>query len=555
MRRLYDNAAATPPRPSNRRGHTFLELVISVAIASIIFLAIASAILLGSHAIPDPSSPSLSATSSSAVVNQLAGELESALYVMERSATTISFTVADRNGDGMPERIGYSWSGVPGSPLTRQYNAGPVVSAADGVTYFGLTPTIVTVTETYPCKGVEDGTDSLLIDYNTGSGLANVNVASNAWAGQYLTPGSFPAGATAWRPTRIKFTAKISSVPAVTLVQMRPVDVNLKPTSTVLEQYSLTDTSLGTAYAWVEVPFSQIDRIAPTGAIGLVLQWQSGATSAVVQANSGAGQLGSTDSGTTWSYKNDKSLQCQLYAKLTRSDSSQYAISKYLAALGIALQTARTDNPTIQRTAQALNHPELLTGLWELKFDKAPTAVDVNGDGSADWGVRGGGSFDAASINQNVWHTSSVCLDTAPGSDFANLTVVDVRFRNTSIGGSGGCFSINAARSGSVCAPIQANIRLQPDGTQKLTVVRKTSDTTSENLIAIQGLSNQFVDLHLIIDPVAGSVGVTVNSVQYGTFGFNTFTSSDTRRSASVFASGSAAEFQYVRIRVLEATP
>ena len=61
-------------------------------------------------------------------------------------------------------------------------------------------------------------------------------------------------------------------------------------------------------------------------------------------------------------------------------------------------------------------------------------------------------------------------------------------------------------------------------------------------------LSAQPVDVHLVIDPTYGTVAITVNSVQYGTFPYNRFASSDSSRSASLTASGSA-EFDYVRIR------
>jgi len=542
---------ASPAGPPKRPGFTLLELVVSASIAAILFVVMTSAILLGSRAIPDPQSPSLSSIRASQIANQLATELETALFITERSSTVLAFTVPDRNGDGIPERIRYAWSGTPGDPLTRQYNGGAAVTVADHVDLFSLTPTYQSVTETYPGVGVEDAADSLLVDYNTGSGLANFNIASNNWTGQYFSA-TLPAGATAWRPTRVKFMARKNSVPGVTLMQLRPVDVNLKPTATVLVQNTLSDSSLGATYAWYEFAFGQADRIAPTGAIALVLQWQSGANSATVQLNTGVGQLISTNSGAAWTYQSAVSLQAQLYAKLTRSGPSQYATSKYLLAMTIALRVGGSGNPTIQTMAQALNHPELLSGLWELKFDRSPTGVDVNGDGVFDWAVHGGGNLDPNSMSGGVWTTSAIQLDTAPGCDFANLTVVDVRFRNTTAGGSGAGFSMNAARSGSTCAPVLAYARLQADGTQTLTVYRKTSDAASEVLMRIPNLSSQFVDLHLIIDPVAASVGITVNNVQYGTFGYARFSSSDSSRVASIFASGSTGQFQYVRVRVME---
>ena len=60
------------------------------------------------------------------------------------------------------------------------------------------------------------------------------------------------------------------------------------------------------------------------------------------------------------------------------------------------------------------------------------------------------------------------------------------------------------------------------------------------------------VDLHLIVDPSVGSVGIRLNNVEYGSFAYQLFQSSDPSQSVSLNSSGSA-EFDYVRVR--EAQP
>ncbi len=225
--------------------------------------------------------------------------------------------------------------------------------------------------------------------------------------------------------------------------------------------------------------------------------------------------------------------------------------SKYLQRRRLIPKSLNSANPAVQATAQTMNHPEILSGFWELKFDKDPTAIDVNGDGTMDWSVHGGGSFNTASLSNCTWQANGAGIDSQPGDDFSRITVADIRARATATG-SWAQFAINAARSGTNCAPIIARVTLQSDGSQTVNVWRKLNDVTLDPLTTISSLPALPIDIHLVIDPSYGTVAINVNSQQYGTFLYNVFTSSDSSRSASITSSGNA-EFDYLRIR--EVTP
>ncbi len=173
-----------------------------------------------------------------------------------------------------------------------------------------------------------------------------------------------------------------------------------------------------------------------------------------------------------------------------------------------------------------MNHPEELTGYWELKFNSDPTALDVNGDRQPDWVVAGGGTFNTATLSNGVWLANGAGLNSNPGDNFAKLTFIDLRFNATTSGSWAG-FSINAARSGTTCAPILAHITMQSDGTQTISVWRKLNDSTTDTLLTVPGLAAQPTDLHLVIDPAYASVAISINGVEYGSFTFNAYTSSD----------------------------
>src|SRR5689334_18643361 len=107
---------------SHRRGATLVELVIAVAIAGLIAAGIQSAIFIAMKSVPNSQGNAQSTINGSRILDRLVTELESAVYITERTATTLGFTVPDRNGDGIPERLRYAWSGTPGDALTYQYN-------------------------------------------------------------------------------------------------------------------------------------------------------------------------------------------------------------------------------------------------------------------------------------------------------------------------------------------------------------------------------------------------------------------------------------------------
>ena len=528
-------------------------MVVSLLIASVLFAVITSAILLASRAVPGADAPVRGVTDAGTVLDQIASELQSAVYIVERSPTAIAFTMPDRNGDGLDERVRYAWSGTAGGPLTRQYNGGAAGVVLDKVTLFNVTPRFDCAAETCPGVGAEDAADSLLVSCDTGADMGNIDVKSDNWPAQHFafTPTD---GAVAWRPTRVRLMIRKKDAPGRTDVQRRTADANLRPAAAVQEFFSVYDTALPASYDWREFAFTGAPRLSPASAICMVLAFQSGTRSATVQSNRGTGLLLSANAGVTWSYSSTVAIRSQLYGKLTRSGPTQYATRKYLTAVRFTIQADR-NSPPLQTRVRVLNTPELLSGLWSTEFDSDPTAQDVNGDGVGDWTVRGGGAVAPSSLSGGVWRTTTTVLDTAPGCDFTNTVIADLRLRSTTVGGTGATFTISADRAAGVRAFITAALRLESDGTQTLTVSHNLDDATGEPLIVVQGLSSGFISLRLIIDTAVNSVSVTTDAFHRGTYRYSTFATTSTARCASLLAGGCTAEFASATIRVLEAEP
>ena len=535
------------------RAFTLVELVVTMIIAAMILAAIGSTLVLASRAIPSANSPTACTIEAGTALDQFVAELESAVYISEHSQTAIAFTVADRNADGLAERIRYAWSAAPGDPLTRQYNGGTVAAFVNKVEQFSLAPKIQSITEAYPGAGIEDAFDSMLVNMDSGSGFSDFDVKSDKWNGQQFAM-SLPGGSMGWRPTRVKFVVKKAAAGTFSKVCLRPAGVDLKPTSTVLQSQSMDSATLPASYAWMEFPFSGMDRVAPANAQCMVVRYFSGSgNTATLQGCSGSGLVTSSDSGATWTYNSTKALRAQLYGKVTQPGATQYAVTQYLTAMRIALKVTGTGR-TAETIAQTLNQPVLYLGYWEADFSSDPTALDTNGDGAGDWVVHGGGTFSTSSLSGGVWIPGGVALDTSPACSFAATTVVDLRMRSTAAGASA-VFLINADRSGGLCVPLAAALRLEPEGTQTLIVSRKKTDGTFEALITVWGLPSTVFDLRLLIDATLHSVSVTANASFIGTYGYGAPAVSTTDKFASIYASGGTAEFDYVRIRVLEPQP
>jgi len=121
-----------------RRGFTLVEMVLSMAVMTVLLGGISSAMILASRAVPDLETPLKAKTDGYHAADGLASELFAAQTITSRFATVVEFTVADRNADAIAETIRYAWSGIYGQPLTRRYNNGTIDTVLENVYQFDL---------------------------------------------------------------------------------------------------------------------------------------------------------------------------------------------------------------------------------------------------------------------------------------------------------------------------------------------------------------------------------------------------------------------------------
>ncbi|MCK4661091.1 MAG: prepilin-type N-terminal cleavage/methylation domain-containing protein [Phycisphaerae bacterium] len=535
-----------------RSGLTLVELVVAMVIMTIVMAGLTSAILIASHALPDSADPLAHIAEVSAAMEQISTEIGCAKYIAERSAHTITFTVADRNGDGVPERIHYAWSGTVGDPLTRQYNGGAGINVIEDVQAFALAYDLESVTEEYPGPDIESA-ETRLASYTATNDSEDFDIEQEKWIGQYFEP-ALPEDATAWRVTRVQFQAKCHGPKSeLTWVQLRLPDANNEPSDPPpLEKVQMPESILTDGYLWKEFSFSNVSGLSPDEGLCLVLQhFGASNKSATIQYENvgGSGRLETTDGGTSWSFDDDKSMYYCIYGTYMSPGPPQTASRQYVTGVRVAIQAGDQTSARLDTAVRMLNTPEVLSAAWELDFDTDPTVQDMNADGLGDWVCRDGAPFNPGTLSGGIWYAGTT-LDTYPDNDFTELITAEVRFRNTSIGGNGAVFWINADWSGGKFAALFAFLQLQPDGTQTLTVYHKIDNSTSVPLVTLPGLPAGFVTLRLLIDPDLDTVNVRVNRQDQGTYYYNSFAQGDSDRFATVLPWGSAAEFDSVSVRV-----
>lgn len=133
---------AREPLPNSAApGFTLIELVVSMTVMVILVLGMSSALVIASRAIPDAKSPAKRLVEATETLLQITDDLRCATTVTVHTATVVEFTVPDRNADAQVETIRYSWSGVAGASLMRQYNGATAVATVDDVYEFAVSYT------------------------------------------------------------------------------------------------------------------------------------------------------------------------------------------------------------------------------------------------------------------------------------------------------------------------------------------------------------------------------------------------------------------------------
>jgi prepilin-type N-terminal cleavage/methylation domain-containing protein len=351
----------------NSRGFTLIEIMMASIVMSVIMLACFSVVLMASKALPDRTTGPNATSSAAVAMDQLSYDLSFASAMSVMSASDVEFFVQDRDGNGMPDRIRYTWSGNVGDPLCRYYSAGDPTSGT--YTYQPAQTVLSNVQEfslVYDKRGtsyaVTSGTSAemLLASFDSDSNLADSTITGTNYIGQYFLP-TLPTGTGTWNVTRVKFKARQNGFPnGIISYQMRSGNAGL-PTSNVLDSGTLTENRFNTIYTWQQVNFTNVTGVTPGSGLCFLLMLNSTSPACDIQYQNTAAptynsnMLTSVGSSTAWSAPVSQSMCYQVYGTVTAATST---VTQYkLTGVRATLRNGPDTTSRVRTTARVPNEP------------------------------------------------------------------------------------------------------------------------------------------------------------------------------------------------------
>ncbi|MEX0887238.1 MAG: hypothetical protein WD009_12460 [Phycisphaeraceae bacterium] len=544
-----------------RRAYSLIELTVASAMAGVLLVAVASAVVLASHALPTRDGAAVRAAEAGRVYERLSTELGYAIAVIEREADAVTLLLAPRPGEADPRRVRWAWGGSAGDALTRQVGDADAVTILTDVAAFELTYESQSVSWTYPGPAVLTPFP-VKIASSTPSGLIGSllpqtwTVTQQRWIGQYVLA-DLEADVIGWRPT----TATVHVAPNLlglanledTLVEVRPANLHRMPQGSALTAGVLKSSQIPTvAAAERSIAFGDEAQLLRGQAVTLVLaRPPSGGDAATVTYHPAAGlrdRVFTLSGEGGWNYDDSAELRYELYGIPMMRGPTQTASREYLHRVRVQLDPGGDSLRSLHGGVSLPTRPAVLTGVWELDFTRNPRLVDFNGDGTRDWEVATGEGFRMSQLTGGIWYADQE-IRAEPVMTFNELTEIHVRMRHASNDSTlGPAVRIHAHWSGGQTAPLDAYV--YGDGVRQRFVLE---NGPAGQLVDVADLPLlDFVDVRLLIDPAYGTVNVRINGEDRGSYTY--------QRTGTVGLSPGltlrgrenhpSAEFAFARVRV-----
>lgn len=342
-----------------RIGFTLVELLVSLAATSILLVGLGSTlfVVFRSSSVSNNAPATMEAAT---VVDDLLSELRLAESIIEWTARTVEFLVADRTGDDKPERIRYEWSGTAGDPLYRKYNGSAPAEVAASIQSFEIDYT--TTRAAAPPSGPLESEELLLFDSYAPEDSQTHAVGGSNWVAQYFSP-SLGVQVLQYKVTRVRLRAKYEGASSGRVrVEIRRTSGGM-PTNTVLQATTMDEQSLTGKYAWREFKF---DALQPENAgTGLSVVVRPMANTLAIQGRLTAGPqtngtaVGSSSGGASWSTLTGQDLQMRIYGRGTLSVPIFLDHVRNLTDVQITLQQTPASQP-VTAAVSMLNAPEVI---------------------------------------------------------------------------------------------------------------------------------------------------------------------------------------------------
>lgn len=299
-------------------------MVISLSLLTIILGGSISLVLISSRAMSsEASNPGSDAVNARAAADQIIDDLKVATAISEQSATAITMTVPDRDGDGSPETIRYSWTGLPGAPLLRKYNGRSAAAIANNVIALNFAYLSKTVGKPPPLEG---NLEAVFVQHLASQPSKAELTATKGVCG-YFKPG-FEANVVYWKLTTAEFQLERDATSTGTITaSLYYAGGDKRPTGAPLQTATTAIVGLLGESSWTPITFSAPVQLDPSKSLCLTL------TASVILApgakmrfnpnndDANAAMSVTLDGGATWGSA-DPTLapQSRMWGKITTQD-------------------------------------------------------------------------------------------------------------------------------------------------------------------------------------------------------------------------------------------
>lgn len=245
-----------------RRGFTLIELIISVAIMSVLLAGLASSVLVASRAMPAPNDVETRTRSAAEAVNQIAAGLAFAVSVSKAGPSGIEFS---QERLGAATTVLYQWSGTEGDPLLCISGENDPIVLLPSVHVFTIEYDVDASEGAPPEIPIIDGPEELFLtqDSSNSGGGSQIQIGADDECALGFVP-VLPADAVSFRISRVQFIGSPKKPAKDTLaVDVCPRAADGTPLGQIVETVLVSEADLA-ANSWHEVTFAGADGLVPT---------------------------------------------------------------------------------------------------------------------------------------------------------------------------------------------------------------------------------------------------------------------------------------------------
>lgn len=493
-------------KPLRRSGHTMIEMVLSMTLLAIVMASVGSAAMFAAKASPSESNDD-ELIRDSVLLGRIAEDISQAKYILENTSDSVTMIVPDRTGDGVPDRIRYSWSGSAGGPLTYELNDADPALLIGSVDRFEIEYAYATATSQIS-PVMQYGAEKVVASYTTSLLGSDEKVKETDWWGQIINA-SLSGGAIGFLPTKIDLYAMADSPSNgetdFTLVQR----TGATPGSTSFGSGVIREADMTTSYDWYTFAFNESSPVTSATDVALLFSYAAGDHDILTlrRANLGGGRLRSQDSGASWSYDLDKSFLYRLYGHEITKVNNGYKTSRvHVTSVQVTLEADIATGTPVTRHARLMQAPQLLESFWEADFNANPTTFDLNGDGTADFNRVGGGTLPDSQIRDGVWYAAAAIH---PSSLKTTDAVLQIDMRMKASGSNKPTLFGSVNSDGTTALPVM--IYLQDDGSGGQELVFCNSYDSLDVTVKYGGLSAEWIDVSVTLIPSESIISISIN--------------------------------------------